>query len=37
LLKDEVKDRDGEYHDLLIMACNVESFLAQRRAFGVSG
>ena len=36
LLKDEVKDRDGEYHDLLIRACNVESFLAQRRAFGVS-
>jgi len=37
LLKDEVKDRDGEYHDLLIMACNVHTFLAQRRAFGVAG
>lgn len=37
LLKDEVKDREGEYHDLLIMACNVDTFLAQRRAFGVSG
>lgn len=36
LLKDEVKDRDGEYHDLLIMACNVDTFLAQRRAFGVA-
>ena len=36
LLKDEVKDRDGEYHDLLIMACNVDTFLAQRQAFGVS-
>jgi L-amino acid N-acyltransferase YncA len=37
LLKDEVKDRDGEYHDLLIMACNVHTFLAQRQAFGVAG
>ena len=36
LLKDEVRDRDGEYHDLLIMACNVETFLAQRQAFGVN-
>jgi L-amino acid N-acyltransferase YncA len=36
LLKDEVKDRQGEYHDLLIMACNVDTFLAQRQAFGVS-
>lgn len=36
LLKDEVKDRHGEYHDLLIMACNVDTFIAQRKAFGVS-
>ena len=36
LLKDEVKDKHGEYHDLLIMACNVDTFLAQRQAFGVS-
>lgn len=36
LLKDEVKDRSGEYHDLLIMACNVHVFLAQRKAFGVT-
>ena len=36
LLKDEVKDRAGEYHDLLIMACDVETFQAQRRAFGVT-
>lgn len=37
LLKDEVRDRNGEYHDLLIMACNVETFLAQRHAYGVAG
>ncbi|MGD9603234.1 MAG: N-acetyltransferase family protein [Gammaproteobacteria bacterium] len=36
LLKDEVKDANGEYHDLLIMACNVQTFLAQRHAFGVT-
>ncbi len=36
LLKDEVRDRNGEFHDLLIMACNVETFLAQREAFGVA-
>lgn len=36
LLKDEVRDRAGEYHDLLIMACNVETFFAQRQAFGVT-
>ncbi len=36
LLKDEVRDPNGEYHDLLIMACNVETFLAQRHAFGVA-
>jgi L-amino acid N-acyltransferase YncA len=35
LLKDEVRDSAGEYHDLLIMACNVETFFAQRQAFGV--
>lgn len=36
LLKDEVRDPNGEYHDLLIMACDVHTFLAQRHAFGVS-
>lgn len=36
LLKDEVRDRDGEYHDLLIMACNVDSFFAHRAAYGVA-
>jgi L-amino acid N-acyltransferase YncA len=36
LLKDEVRDARGEYHDLLIMACNVETFLAQRQAFGIT-
>lgn len=35
LLKDYVKDRDGNYHDMLIKACAVDSFLAQRQAFGV--
>lgn len=35
LLKDHVKDRDGNYHDLLIEACNVQSFLAQRAAYGL--
>ncbi len=35
LLKDEVRDSTGEYHDMLIMACNVETFLAQRNAYGV--
>ncbi len=34
LLKDYVKDRDGNYHDMLIKACNVEAFLSQREAFG---
>ena len=36
LLKDEVRDLNGEYHDLLIMACDVKTFLAQRDAFGVT-
>lgn len=35
LLKDYVKDRDGHYHDMLIKACNVDAFLAQRQAFGL--
>jgi L-amino acid N-acyltransferase YncA len=35
LLKDHVKDRDGNYHDLLIQGCNVQNFLAQRAAYGV--
>ena len=36
LLKDHVRDRDGGHHDLLIMAVNVDTFLATRQAFGVS-
>ena len=35
LLKDHVRDREGDLHDLLIMACNVETFLATRQAYGV--
>ncbi|MEM7467335.1 MAG: GNAT family protein [Pseudomonadota bacterium] len=35
LLKDHVCDREEKLHDLLIMACNVETFLATRQAFGV--
>ncbi|MEM7542466.1 MAG: GNAT family N-acetyltransferase [Pseudomonadota bacterium] len=34
LLKDVVKDREGKSHDLLIMAVDVESFVAQREAYG---
>lgn len=37
LLKDHVKDRMGNYHDLLLKACSVRSFLAQRQAYGVEG
>lgn len=36
LLKNEVKDRDGEYHDLLIMAVDVQTFLASRQAYGIA-
>jgi len=36
LLKDHIKDRNGDYHDLLVMAVIVETFLAQRAAFGVA-
>lgn len=35
LMKDQVKDMDGDYHDLLVMAVNVDGFLSQRQAFGV--
>ena len=34
LLKDHVKDRNGDYHDMLMMGCNVESFIATRAAYG---
>jgi len=37
LLKDAMKDRAGNYHDLLVMAVNVQTFLAQRSAYGVGG
>ena len=35
LLKDHVRDRDGGHHDLLIMAVNVDTFMATRQAFGL--
>jgi ribosomal protein S18 acetylase RimI-like enzyme len=35
ILKDNVKDMDGGYHDLLIMAVNVDAYLAQRQAYGL--
>lgn len=34
LLKDYVKDRDGNYHDMLLKACSVQAFMAQREAYG---
>ena len=34
LLRDHVKDRDGNYHDLLLKACSVQTFLAKRAAYG---
>ena len=36
LLRDHVKDREGHKHDLLIMANDVERFLAQMEAYGVT-
>lgn len=36
LMKDHIKDRDNQIHDLLIMAVNVQQFLATRDAYGVS-
>ncbi len=36
LLKDHMKDKDGEYHDLLVMAVNVDEFLARRQAYGLT-
>lgn len=35
LLKDHMKDQAGEYHDLLVMAVNVDEFLARRQAYGL--
>ena len=37
LLKDHVKDRDGNLHDLLIMAVDVSTFMATREAYGTGG
>ena len=33
LLRDHIKDRDGNYHNLLLKACKVQTFLAQRTAY----
>ena len=35
LLKDHVKDREGNYHDMLLKSCSVRAFIAQREAYGV--
>jgi L-amino acid N-acyltransferase YncA len=36
LLRDQVKDRDGRKHDLLILAHEVAKFQAQMEAYGVT-
>jgi len=36
LLRDQIKDREGRKHDLLIMANDVNAFLAQMEAYGVT-
>ena len=36
ILKDHMKDKEGEYHDLLVMAVNVDEFLARRQAYGLT-
>ena len=36
ILRDEVKDRAGKTHDILLMANNVEDFLARDEAYGLS-
>lgn len=35
LLKDHIKDRNGVCHDLLLMACDVGTFLSTRDAYGL--
>ena len=35
VLKDEVKDHDGKTHDILLMANDVETFLARGDAYGL--
>ena len=36
VLKDEVKDREGKTHDILLMATDVETFLARGDAYGLA-
>lgn len=35
LLEHEVKDRNGQLHDVLLMAVDVDAFLARRDSFGL--
>lgn len=35
VLKDEVKDREGKTHDILLMANDVKTFLARGEAYGL--
>ncbi|MEM0928762.1 MAG: GNAT family N-acetyltransferase [Pseudomonadota bacterium] len=35
LLKDQVMDRDGETHDIVILSCNVDRIHAQLAAYGL--
>jgi len=36
LLKNEVKDRNGNAHDVLLVSCDVQEFLARREMYGAS-
>ncbi|MEL6363715.1 MAG: GNAT family N-acetyltransferase [Pseudomonadota bacterium] len=36
LLKDQVIDRDGETHDIVVLSCNVEQIHARLEAYGVN-
>jgi L-amino acid N-acyltransferase YncA len=36
LLRDQVKDREGKKHDLLVLSVEVARFEAQQRAYGVN-
>lgn len=36
LLKNEVKDRNGKKHDVLLVSCDVQEFLARREMYGTS-
>lgn len=36
LLEHEVKDRNGQLHDVLVMAVDVDAFMARRDSFGLA-